>query len=113
YYEGRLDLAKAKDIPLIGYSVPCIDLSCWGILAQNEGVRYQIDCTSQNPKAIPILFDGINLQSRYTYQPVPGDNKVGWAGYNLPDIFLVIPIVLTNTDGDSFGLITQDQQIAT
>jgi hypothetical protein len=113
YYEGRLDLAKAKDIPLIGYSVPCIDLSCWGILAQNEGVRYQIDCTPQNPKAIPILFDGITLQSRYTWQPVPGDNKVGFAVYNMVDIFLVIPIVLANTDGDSFGLITQDQQIAT
>jgi hypothetical protein len=113
YYEGRLDFSKAKDFQS-GYSVPCIDLSCWGMLAMNESVRYQINCTSQNTKAIPILFDGINLASRYTWQPVLGDNKVGGISdtgiYSYP-VHMAIPIVLINTDGDSIGLITKNQDL--
>jgi hypothetical protein len=105
YYEGRFDLAQTKDT-IIGYDCPCIDSSVWGVLSQNDDVKYSIDCTSKAKNAVPILFDGITLKSKYTYQPVSAVFKVVTAPISPATIF---DMVLVNTDGDSSGVITQSQ----
>jgi len=105
YYNGRFDLAQARDT-LTGYAAPCLDASVWGILSQNDDVKYSIDCSYQAENAVPILFDGINLKSRYTYQPVgaPFVHGLGPISFSL-----AFPIVLVNSDGDSSGIITSNQ----
>lgn len=106
YYEGRFDLAQCKD-KNVSISCPCIDSSCWGILSQNDTVQYSIDCTPQSPTAVPVLFDGINLKSRYTWQTVNSSFKL----HNDEGVLFDHPIdlVQVNSDGDSVGIITKNE----
>jgi len=108
YYNGRFDLAQSKDT-LTGYSAPCLDASVWGILSQNDDVKYSIDCSYQAENAVPILFDGITLRARYTYQPVASTTKMLWTG--ALNRFWIAPFILVNTDGDSSGIVTQNQSL--
>lgn len=112
YYEGRFDLKEAKDDTYKGYNCPCVDTSIWGILSQNDTVQYPIDCTSQNPVAIPILFDGITLQARYTFQPVGTEYVIPAVGSTVYTRYFTVPLVLVNTDGDSSGFISQPETLA-
>lgn len=109
YYEGRFDLKESKDNPITGYACPCVDTSIWGILSMNDTVDYQINCTQQNPAAIPILFDGITLRSRYTYQPVASTFIIPNNGITAYTKYFTFPLALVNVDGDSFGFIAQSE----
>jgi len=106
YYEGRFDLAQTKDT-MRGFEAPCLDDSAWGLLSQNDSVKYSIDCTSKAKNAVPILFDGISLKSRYTWQTVNVQFKI----HNDEGILFDHPInlPLVSSDGDSSGIVTQGQ----
>lgn len=106
YYEGRLDLSQTKDT-VVGYSVPCIDTTAWGILSQNDDVKYAIDCNPANPLTIPVVFDGITLKAKWTYQFIDMVAPIG-ANAGFPaDPYFTVPVVIINIDGDSAGVISQ------
>jgi hypothetical protein len=68
-YKGRIDFSRKQDDPRTGYTVSTLDESAWSILSANENVTYRIDCSPTNPKAVKVLFDGVTLNNRVTYQP--------------------------------------------
>ena len=104
YYYGKLDLSQTKDT-VSGYSVPVIDNSAWGVLSQNDDVKYPIDCNPHNPKTIPVVFDGITLRAKFTYQPV----DVLFTVNKIANTLQPFAIPLINTDGDSSSIITNNQ----
>jgi hypothetical protein len=104
YYTGRLDFSKKIDDPISGFTINTVDSGVWGTLSQLDDVQVQIPCSSINPKAIKVLFDGITLQARYYYQPVATQIRA-----QMYHQYLIIPLVQTVTDGDSYGIITQGQ----
>jgi hypothetical protein len=106
YYEGRFDCAQCKDTN-VSITIPCIDGSVWGILSQNDSVRYSIDCSPLALNAVPVLFDGVSLKSRYTWQPINAPFKI----HNDEGVLFEHPIDLiqVNSDGDSTGIITKNQ----
>lgn len=106
YYNGRFDFKTKKDDPIKGYTINVTDYGVWAMLSQNDDVPYQIECNQTNPKAIPVLFDGINLKSKYTYQTVPSEFIEVIAPLVSGNPF---DVVLVNTDGDSSGIIVQSQ----
>lgn len=110
-YYGKLDFGQKDEDPKQGkFTVPCIDDSAWGILSNNDEVEYAIECNERNPKAIRVLFDGITLISKYTFQTVqaPIRQPVG------RDVSgQTIPFVLINQDGDSSGLFLKSQNSVT
>lgn len=111
-YNGRIDLMKKLESPDSGmFTVPIVDNSAWGIISQNDGVQYSVECNERNPKAIRVLFDGITLINTYTYQTVQAPivhNSISDLG-NVSA--WTIPFVLVNQDGDSVGIITKDQSL--
>lgn len=107
YYYGKLDFSKIKDNPKNRtVTVNTLDYSAWGILSQKDDIRYQINCSASNPKAIKVLFDGVTLVSRNTFQPVAA--QIDCTSYGA---YLLVPLVLVNTDGDSSGILAQDQNM--
>jgi len=110
YYYGRFDLAQTRD-RVTGYSVPVMDNSAWGILSQNDDVKYAINCNAQDTKTIPVVFDGITLRGKFTYQPTASEFV---NPSPIPSIvndvlrFFTMPLNVINVDGDSFGIITQN-----
>ena len=106
-YKGRIDFSRKQDDPRTGYTVSTLDESAWSILAANESVLYQVDCSPTNPKAVRVLFDGVTLNNRAVFQPVSqlvaGD---GVTNHNT----MVYPLSLISQDGDSAGAILQSQQ---
>jgi len=107
-YKGKVDFKKKTEDPKTGsFTAPTIDDSAWGVLSQNDQVEYAIECNSTNPKAVRILFDGITLKNRFTYQtvqapilqPIDSDKAAG----------VTMPFVQVNQDGDSAGILNKDQ----
>jgi len=110
YYYGRLDLAQTKDT-VTGYSVPILDNSAWGILSQNDDIKYAINCNAQDTKTIPVVFDGITLRGKFTYQPTASEFINPSPIPSIVDSvlrFFTMPLNVINVDGDSFGIITQN-----
>jgi hypothetical protein len=104
-YKGRIDLSEKNDDPKSGvFTVPIIDESAWGLLSQNDNVVYSIDC-SNNEKAVAVLFDGITLLNRYTYQSV----EAPVTSSPNPSPYVSLPISLVNQDGDSYGIVSKSQ----
>jgi hypothetical protein len=106
YYTGKFDFSKKRDNPLTGYTINTVDVGVWGVLSQRDDVPVRIPCSALNPKAIKILFDGTTIKAKYFYQTV-GNTAMDLSGYGG---YLILPFVLTNTDGDSFGIISQSQE---
>lgn len=111
-YTGKIDWQEKLDDPKQEmFTVSTIDDTAWGVLSQNSSVKYSIDCSPTNPKAIPVLIDGITLLNRYNFQTV---GNVPLRHFVDPvtgiDNTYTVPIVLINQDGDSTGLIVKDQQ---
>lgn len=105
YYYGKFDFSKKKDnIKNKTFTINVLDYSAWGILSQKDDIKYQINCSASNPKAIKVLFDGITLVSRNTFQPVA--SAIDCTSYGA---YLIVPLVLVNTDGDSSGVLAQDE----
>lgn len=108
-YYGRVDFKEKTEDPKSGvFTVPCVDDSAWGVLSQNDGVVYSVDCSPTNPKSIRVLLDGITLLNKYTFQTV--DAPV--TDYDANQ-YHYIPFVLVNQDGDSSGIISQSQSSGT
>lgn len=109
-YNGRIDLMEKKEDPDSGmFTVPIIDDSAWGILSQNDAIEYAIECNERNPKAIRVLFDGMTLLNRYTYQTVQA--PIVYNG-DIPRTGIwTIPFVKINEDGDSSGIVVKDQTL--
>lgn len=104
-YHGRIDFSQKTEDPKSGtFSVPTVDDSAWGVLSMNDKTVYSVDCSVTNPKAIPVLFDGTTLRNKYTFQTV--QSPIIDAG---PENWLLIPFVLINQDGDSYGIISKSQ----
>lgn len=105
-YFGKIEFKEKKEDPKSGrFTVPTVDDSAWGVLSQNDTVQYSVDCSATNPKAIRVVFDGITLVSRYTFQTV----QSSMVHSGTVDNSYTIPFVLVNTDGDSVGIITNNQ----
>lgn len=107
-YAGKIDFKqKSEDPKEEVFSVSTIDDSAWGVLSENDRTEFTIDCSQTNPKAIPVLFDGLTLVDRYTYQPVAAPIL-----YNTVtnEYRFTAPFVLVNQDGDSAGIIVESQQ---
>jgi len=103
-YTGKFDFSQKKYSPKSNtFSIPTVDDGPWGVLSKYDNVELSIDCSPTNPKAIPVLFDGVTLINKYTFAPVV-------EVLNYPVLpFFVFPISLVNQDGDSSGLSVQSQ----
>ena len=105
-YFGRFDFSEKDEDPKSGvFKVPTVDDSAWGVLSTNDETEYAFDCSRNNPNAVEVLLDGINLVDRYTFQTVqapiyPIDNE---------KTVHYIPFALVNQDGDSSGILAQSQ----
>lgn len=104
-YYGKIDFSQKKEDPKQGmFTVSTIDDSAWGVLSQNDSVEYSIDCSAYNPKAIKVLYDGITLNNKATFQ------TVGAATVAIPhNSVYTLPFVMINQDGDSAGVILKSQ----
>ncbi|TXI13242.1 MAG: hypothetical protein E6Q68_01645, partial [Polynucleobacter sp.] len=104
-YKGRFDFSEKKEQPKSAvFSVPTVDDSAWGILSENDDTVYSIECNETNPAAIPVLFDGIKLKNKYTFQTVQSPIS------HLSTLnILSVPLVLVNEDGDSYNVVTKNQ----
>jgi len=104
-YFGRFDFSQRKEDPKKGtFTCPTVDDSAWGTLSQNDDVVYSFECNERNPRAIPVVFDGITLENRYTYQTVQAP-----IFHVSTKNVLSCPFVLVNEDGDSYGIIANSQ----
>lgn len=109
-YNGRVDFEqKRRNEKLSTFTVPLVDDSAWGILSQNDDTTFSIDCSSNNPNAIKVLFDSVTLKNIYTFQTV--NSQVLF--YNNPNFSdkgtCFSSIILANQDGDSYGIVTKNQ----
>lgn len=106
-YNAKIDFQKKSELPKSDkFTVSTIDDSAWGVLADNDTKVFAIDSSSDNPKSVPVLYDGINLQGRYTYNPAR--MNVAFR-YNYAHS---IPVVLINQDGDSAHIVSKSQEYA-
>ena len=106
-YNGKIDFEKKSEDPKSEtFSASTIDDSAWGILADNDSKVFAIDSSKDNPKVVPVIYDGINLKGTYTYNPAR--MNVAFR-YNYTH---AIPIILVNQDGDSAQIIAKTQQYA-
>lgn len=106
-YKGRVDFKEKTENPKeASFTAPLVDSSAWGILSNNASMDLEIDCSPSNPKAIPILYDGITLINRYTYQTVQAPIT-----HNSAENTYTVPLVLVNQDGDSAGLLAKSQTL--
>lgn len=104
-YNGRFDFQqKDRDEKLGVFSVPVVDDSAWGVLSQNDDVKFFVDCNKYNPKAIKVLFSDVVLRNRYTFQTV----QAPIVHTDINNVY-TIPFVLVNQDGDSSGIISKSQ----
>jgi len=99
YYTGKFDFSKKKDDPILGFTINTVDSGVWGILSQKDDIQVQIPCSALNPKAIKVLFDGVTLKAKYYWQPVA---DVDMDLTTSESKYLIVPLVMTNTDGDSY-----------
>lgn len=112
-YEGRIDFTAKTEDPKSGkFIVPIVDNSVWSYISRNDGVQYAIDCNENNPDAIRVLFDGMNMKVKFIYQTVRGTYKVNWGheedvGGHVVTLWMM-PITKINTEGESIGIITKD-----
>lgn len=101
-YRGKLDLSSPKDTKT-GFTAPAVDDSVWAVLSANKSVEYQIDCTVNNPEAIPVKFTGTNLQNKMVYTIFNGtaqtSQTIGTQTY------LVVGKAFLKNDGDSVGIV--------
>lgn len=105
-YQGKIDFSqKTDDSKDETFSVSTIDDSTWGVLSQNDETVYSVDCSPSNPKCIKVLFDGLTLLNKYTYQTVqaPITDRL------TDNVWHFIPFVLINQDGDSSGILQKNQ----
>jgi len=107
YYTGKFDFSKKKDDPILGFTINTVDSGVWGILSQKDDIQVQIPCSALNPKAIKVLFDGVTLKAKYYWQPVA---DVDMDLTTSESKYLIVPLVMTNTDGDSYGIISAGQE---
>lgn len=106
-YKGRVDFTEKNENPkTASFTAPLVDSSAWGILSNNDNMEFEIDCSPSNPKAIPVLYDGITLVNRYTYQTVQAPIT-----HNSAENTYTVPFVLVNQDGDSAGLLAKSQTL--
>lgn len=105
-YQGKIDFNQKDDDPANEtFSVSTIDDSTWGVLSSNDETQYAIECNATNTKAIKVLFDGLTLLNKYTYQTVQSPIEDVFT----PDVWHFIPFVLVNQDGDSAGILQKNQ----
>lgn len=106
-YQGKIDFTqKTDDSKDETFSVSTIDDTAWGVLSQNDETAYSIDCSASNPKCIKVLFDGVTLLNKYTYQTVQAPITDRLTTF----VWHFIPFVLINQDGDSAGILQKNQQ---
>lgn len=104
-YQGKIDFSQKVDDPANEtFSVSTIDDSAWGVLSQNDETQYSIECNASNPNCIKVLFDGLTLKNKYTFQTVNAPTLD-----NTPNSRKTLPLVLINQDGDSAGVIVKNQ----
>lgn len=101
-YRGKLDLSNPKDNKN-GISAPSVDDSVWAVLSANKGVAYQIDCTKNNPAAIPVKFTGTNLENSMVFTIF---NDTGQTSQLMgTNAYLVVGKAFLKNDGDSIGIV--------
>ncbi len=67
YYRAECDLSEAIDEPQIGISVPLIEGGPVKFLKANEGTEYEVPCNANVDEAIQVLFDGTELEAKFTF----------------------------------------------
>lgn len=109
-YSGRIAFSVKSDNPIKNtFTVSIVDDTAWGWIQQNDSVEYAIECNKTNPDAIKVLFDGLTLVNKYTYQTVQAP-IFSYADGNGLGQFKTMPFVLVNQDGDSSGIFAQSQE---
>lgn len=109
-YFGKFAFREKEEDPKSGmFSVPCVDDSAWGVLQNNDSVQYAIECNERNPKAIRVLFDGMTLVNKYTFQTVQAPIVHNSISDGIGATTATIPFVLINQDGDSVGIVAKSQ----
>lgn len=104
-YKERLDMSKINGDPRTGTSINTLQYDVFALVQANENTMYSIPCNSSNPKAIPALFDGILLQDKANYSVINSPIAVTTEAKQ----YFALPIAFVNEEGDSVGIITNDQ----
>jgi hypothetical protein len=109
-FKGRVDFNTKTDNPRTNtFKVSLVDDSAWGVLSKNDTVQYRVDCSPSNPKAVKVVVDGITLKNKLTYQPVDTELTFNVSTGTIPNAYNIIPFVLVNQDGDSYGIVVKNQ----
>lgn len=102
-YRGRLDFKKYHDMPIGGgVEIYSIEGGIYTLFNSNEAQPYEIPCNETNPAAIKVLFDGMDFKETSKYQGIDSSSD---------NYQFVIPITFVSREGDSFGVVTGDQQL--
>lgn len=105
-YTGKLDMAKAKDNPLIGVEVAAKEGGIMSYIAANEGVIYELDSTSANADGEKVLFDGSSFADSLNY--VYGLPYAFSPFYLDGDFYTAFPLVFDVEKGVSFDIVKGD-----
>lgn len=100
----RLDFSKWVPNARTGTSMNTLQDDVFALVQANENAVYGVPCNSSNPAAIKVLFDGTLLQDKLNYQVTSVDLTQTTGSW------FTQPMVLVNEEGDSEGVISQDQQ---
>ncbi|HEY4288273.1 MAG TPA: hypothetical protein VGN00_14310 [Puia sp.] len=106
-YKSRLDFSQFNGDVRTGVGINTLQDDVFALVQANEDAIYSVQCNSSNPKAIPVLFDGILLQDKLNYSllnsPIVNDTgKFWWA----------IPLVFVNNEGDNIDTVFNSQEFA-
>lgn len=103
-YKGKIDFAnKVENIKNGVFTVPTIDDSAWGVLSQKDKNVYSVPCNSTNKKAIRVLFDGITLLNKITYQAIQTT-----FGHDLSVVLNLFPVSIINQNGDTVDTVVKN-----
>lgn len=107
-YKGKLDIPKQTDQLLNGVLVNSMEGGVVGYVNANDGQTYEFDNTVNNPKCIPVLFDGMNFAQRYNYVYGAGTDASEFIMDGDTDFLHVFPSVLQNAEGIDFDTVKSD-----
>lgn len=104
YYKGGVDLSKMNDEAATGVTVNLLESGLLQMLKANENNVYEIPCNGSIPQNILTSIDGILFKARYNYL-IPAVDLINNSAENC----FALPIIYQNADGDSIGIIKNDQ----
>lgn len=114
-YTARIDMSKAVDDPEIGVTVNAKEGGFQSDLDAYEDVSYEFPLDGTNKDAINVLFDGIDLYDKFSYESFELTIDVTTAHYSSVNVhsiqqpYVIVPLVFLSSEGDNVGMASGDQ----